>query len=338
MTRSAVDDSFGLEEVVDLPEEKPSLTEIYRKSLGQEISLDYFLFTCLEEDRTLKSLPAQFQEQINEKRWPLVRPYFESLAFLEEGAEKPSSQEVVDGDLVNLIRRLCVWYQEKYPLLSSKQPLDYEVHGNTMNQFVLLTQDFEALVNAKTGKKPHDRQKADQSEEEKAVWQSIDDALKQSFEQYGHFVLSYLEWIYKRAKGVEYDLASLPPVGRFTIMLQKAARMKGQKSEAANRSNEGRRDSKSFNGSEKSGSKPGFKDQKPGAKGSSAEKEEEAVAEAKTAIEKFEKDENLGELRLKPRNSYLRRLQHQLIVDAGYESSSVGEGSDRGVQISRKKN
>ena len=337
MTRNAVDDSFGLEEVVDLPEEKPSLRQIYTESLGQEISIDYFLFTCLEEDKTLKSLPSQFQEQINEKRWPLIKPYFQSLAFLEEGADKPSSQEVVEGELVNLVKRLCVWYQEKYPLLSGSQPLDYEVHGNTMTQFVLLCQDFEALVTAKTGKKPHDRNKVDQSEEEKALWQSIDEALKESFKKYGSYVLSYLEWIYKKAKSVEYDLASLPPVGRFTVMLQKAARMKNQKSESAARPSEGRRDSRGMNGPDKGASRAGgYKDQKQGAKGSSAEKEEEALAEAKAAIAKFEKDEELGEMRLKPRNSYLRRLQHQLVVDAGYASASVGEGADRGVQISRK--
>ena len=336
MTRNAVDDSFGLEEVVDLPEEKPSLREIYTESLGQEISIDYFLFTCLEEDRTLKSLPTQFQEQINQKRWPLVKPYFESLAFLEEGAEKPFSQEVVEGEIENLVKRLCVWYQEKFPLLSGDQPLDYEVHGNTMTQFALLCQDLEALVNAKTGNKPHDRNKEEQSEEEKSLWNSIDSALQESFPSYGHYVLSYLEWIYKKAKAVEYDLASLPPVGRFTIMLQKAARMKTQRNEAAARPSEGRREPRSYEGSDRGGSKSGFKDKKEGSKGSSAEKEAEALAEAKAAIAKFEKDKELGELRLKPRNSYLRRLQHQLIVDAGFESSSVGEGSGRGVMIKRK--
>ena len=336
MTRNAVDDSFGLEEVVDIPEEKPSLREVYTESLGKKISIDYFLFTCLEEDRTLKSLPAQFQEQINEKRWPLIKPYFESLAFLEEGAEKPFSQEVVDGELVTLIKRLCVWYQEKYPLLSGDQPLDYEVHGNTLTQFVLLCQDFEALVNAKTGSKPHDRSKEEQSEDEKALWNSMEGALKECFEHYGHYVLSYLEWIYKKAKPVQYDLASLPPVGRYTVMLQKAARMKNQRDEVANRPNEGRRDFKSNEGADRGAPKAGFKDKKQGSKGSSSEKEEEALAEAKAAIAKFESDSELAELRLKPRNSYLRRLQHQLIVDAGFESESVGEGSDRGVQIKRK--
>lgn len=336
MTRNAVDDSFGLEEVVDIAEVKPSLTEIYKESLGQEVSIDYFLFTCLEEDRTLKSLPSQFQEQINEKRWPSIKPYFQSLAFLEEGAEKPSSQDVVEGELANLIKRLCVWYQEKYPLLSGDEVLDYEVHGNTLTQFVLLCQDFEALVNAKTGSKPHDRNKPEQNEEELALWQAAEGSLKQCFKRYGEYVLAYLEWIYKRPKKVEYDLASLPPVGRYTIILQKAARLKNQKAENSSRPSEGKRELKATNDVDRGSSKAGFRDTKQGPKGSAPEKEEEAIAEANSAIEKFGNDKDLTEFSLKPRNSYLRRLQHQLIVDAGFESVSVGEGAERAVKIKRK--
>jgi predicted RNA-binding protein Jag len=41
-------------------------------------------------------------------------------------------------------------------------------------------------------------------------------------------------------------------------------------------------------------------------------------------------------VKLKPTNSFYRRVQHQKIVDSGFESSSVGEGADRAVQVTRK--
>ena len=38
---------------------------------------------------------------------------------------------------------------------------------------------------------------------------------------------------------------------------------------------------------------------------------------------------------LEPVNSFLRRLQHQVIVESGFESESKGEASDRYVVIKR---
>jgi predicted RNA-binding protein Jag len=46
-------------------------------------------------------------------------------------------------------------------------------------------------------------------------------------------------------------------------------------------------------------------------------------------------DPGITELLLKPQNSFLRRIQHQYIVDAGFRSESTGENADRAVKILR---
>ena len=61
-----------------------------------------------------------------------------------------------------------------------------------------------------------------------------------------------------------------------------------------------------------------------------------ALDEVDQAIANLAADQALGDVTLKPANSFYRRLQHQKIVDAGFHSNSIGDGADRAVQISRK--
>lgn len=60
------------------------------------------------------------------------------------------------------------------------------------------------------------------------------------------------------------------------------------------------------------------------------------MAEVNQAIEQLRSNADVGEVTLKPNNSFYRRIQHQAIVDAGFHSQSVGEGPDRAVKIARK--
>ena len=68
----------------------------------------------------------------------------------------------------------------------------------------------------------------------------------------------------------------------------------------------------------------------------SQELESAAMADVAEAIEKLKKTPEMSEICLKPANSYYRRLQHQHAVDLGFNTNSVGEGSERTVKISRE--
>lgn len=61
-----------------------------------------------------------------------------------------------------------------------------------------------------------------------------------------------------------------------------------------------------------------------------------ALKEAHLAIEKIQNDRTLPEFSLKPQNSFIRRQQHVLIAEAGFETESRGEGPERCVCIIQK--
>jgi hypothetical protein len=63
---------------------------------------------------------------------------------------------------------------------------------------------------------------------------------------------------------------------------------------------------------------------------------EEALEETRQAIQKMIKNKNLPEMNLMPQNSFIRRHQHSLITESGFETESLGESRNRHVCIKRK--
>ncbi len=63
---------------------------------------------------------------------------------------------------------------------------------------------------------------------------------------------------------------------------------------------------------------------------------EVALEEAKQAIQKMIKNKSLNEFSLTPQNSFIRRQQHELITESGFETESLGEAKNRHVCIKRK--
>ena len=60
--------------------------------------------------------------------------------------------------------------------------------------------------------------------------------------------------------------------------------------------------------------------------------------EAKEAIALLSAQPELAEVALRPSNSYVRRLQHSLVVELGYVSQSRGEGKDRKIFVLKPTN
>lgn len=63
---------------------------------------------------------------------------------------------------------------------------------------------------------------------------------------------------------------------------------------------------------------------------------EKALEEVNLAIKKLQKNSDLQEIELAPQNSFIRRQQHVVISEAGFETESRGEGDARCVCIKRK--
>lgn len=63
---------------------------------------------------------------------------------------------------------------------------------------------------------------------------------------------------------------------------------------------------------------------------------EAALAEVNDAAERFKNEPSLSNLPLSPQNPFLRRAQHSLAVELGFETESTGEGRERCVCLKRK--
>lgn len=59
----------------------------------------------------------------------------------------------------------------------------------------------------------------------------------------------------------------------------------------------------------------------------------DALEEVRQATAKLKSNPELREISLEPSNSYIRRHQHSLAVELGFDTESRGEGRDRGVVI-----
>lgn len=74
----------------------------------------------------------------------------------------------------------------------------------------------------------------------------------------------------------------------------------------------------------------------PEGAGSSPALLEEARKEVEHSIRILEKNSKRPGIRLKPQNSFVRREQHMVAAEKGFETESVGEGRDRAVYIKNR--
>ena len=127
MAKSSEEQAF--EEILDYQEPvRPDPKEFYINSQGREVSLDFFLYSCLEEEKTCDALPEKMANKLTEKRWPPLVPYIREEVF-DENDERVSTKEVADATVEELIKTICQWYRETYPQLAWDTPLDYLVHS-----------------------------------------------------------------------------------------------------------------------------------------------------------------------------------------------------------------
>ncbi|MEZ4742520.1 MAG: R3H domain-containing nucleic acid-binding protein [Bdellovibrionota bacterium] len=310
---------------------------------GKVVNLDYFFYSCMEQMATQK---AHIGDAYAGKFPPLIK-YAESKLVASGGEasddaclstlgiEKP-------GDLPAFLPKLFAWYKEEYPELSLQQPLDYATAAELVPAFALLLIDLEELVLQVTNEaKMPGRGKSDASA---ALWSVIDRLLSDLAPTYADYFIKFLDWKYTESSLEELDLKSIPPVGRFSKMLLKGrVGGRGKPSRDSGRSGSGKtRTQKEHSSTSKGrhGGKdrrpPRTKNGKPNRVRRDRELEKIVLKEADEAISKMKADGGLRELLLKPQNSFLRRLQHQRVVDAGYVSMSCGEGDERAVKIYRE--
>lgn len=335
----------------DVQEQKPQPSMKQRVELqkGRNVPIDYFLFTCLEHERTQRAASPTTEgadeSTINKGRWPImVGATLESLPG-----------ELKSMDLKGLMGRMSLWYAAQYPEMVEETPLDHIMLNQIVEPFMKFTLDLADLVLLKTGT-ALPAHNAD-TEESKLVWQTISTALKEDFPGYYAYFDRFLRWAFADVEPEEIEEGSRPPVGKNMPNFRgnrqpqgggQHQRGGGQHQRGGQHHGGGHRGQhgggqhggggqRGHNG----GGQRNHQHNKPRHGGgghnqqADAETEKLALAAVDDAIGKITSGE-VEEVFLKPMNSFYRRIQHQYAVDKGFESCSVGEGNERGVKVSKK--
>jgi len=324
---------------------------------GQEVPLDYFLYSCLERERLEKSTVGDNQPHI---AWPL----------LPRVGDTGPAAALAGPQFGSLLRSLLTWYRDQFPELSEGKALDHEHLITVVPPVVGLARDVARLYLEKA----HENLPLyDKSSRPDAAWVDIEAALKEAFPKIQHLILRYLQWSHAAEVKDVFEPGSRPPVGRFAPppLPRTMGVRDGGRPDRGNRPDRGpRNDAPPARAEQEPAATVRHEPGAPGHRGpgdahrapkadrgdraprreggrpprsAHPEGEEQtarltvaALAEVDHAINALLGSPDQRSITLKPTNSFYRRLQHQKIVDAGYDSSSAGEGSDRAVQISRK--
>jgi hypothetical protein len=327
-------------------EQKPQHTMKQRVELqrGRNVPIDYFLFTCLEHERTQRATTASAdgvdEDALNKGRWPImVGATLETLPG-----------ELKSMDLKGLMGRMSLWYAAQYPEMVEETPLDHIMLNNIVAPFMKFTLDLADLVLLKTGTAlPAHNAETDES---KDVWATISVVLKEEFPGYYAYFDRFLRWAFADVEPEEIEEGSRPPVGKNMPNFRGNRQPQGGGHQhrgqhggggGGHRGQHGGRDRGNHRGDGQRGHHQGggHKGRHGGGGGgghnqqADAETEKLALAAVDDAIAKITSGE-VEEVFLKPMNSFYRRIQHQYAVDKGFESCSVGEGNERGVKVSKK--
>jgi hypothetical protein len=261
---------------------------------------------------------------------------------------------------------MSLWYAAQYPEMVEETPLDHVMLNNIVEPFMKFTLDLADLVLLKTGT-ALPAHNAD-TEESKSVWETIKTVLKEDFPGYWAYFDRFLRWAFADVEPEEIEEGSRPPVGRNMPNFRGNRQPQGggghqqrggqgggghqqrhgqqrhgqqgggghrDRDHRGNRDNRDNRDNRNHHNKQRGGQGGGQGGGHGGGQQADAETEKLALSAVDEAISKI----NAGaaeEVVLKPVNSFYRRIQHQYAVDKGYGSSSVGEGNERGVKVSKK--
>ena len=131
-------------------------------------------------------------------------------------------------------------------------------------------------------------------QEKFTTWDTIESSLDKDLPQYKVYVLSYLKWVNQELKPNVIDFNTVPPCGRYLQAIKREYPF-------SDIIYKPRADS-------------GFH-AKPydSAPQSSQDLERKAIADVREAVSKLKNSKTLKSIKLKPQNSFLRRLQHKKV-------------------------
>lgn len=303
-------------------------------------NVDFFLYSCLESESTLAARSKEYQL---EKRFPLVSGF-------QRGEALP--ENIKDLKLDDILSQTFLWHKNTSPDITDADPVYLrDLHIFSPN-IVCLIKDIQSAIEASTSQRipliPNKYKEEELDEVWKLLFGLIEEhcgAIKKDY------IKAYLVWSYSKWSDERVEVGDRPPVGKF-MPYTPFNKRHGNKGPGGPRSGPGdrnhrgggapdKRKSKDFGGN--SSYPPKNRDNRgpsrsnndrPNKSSNNNAEEAESLKAVQESIQKLKKD-NLSELVLPPANSYFRRLQHKQIKQEGFNSESVGEGSERAVVIKK---
>lgn len=140
-------------------------------------------------------------------------------------------------------------------------------------------------------------------------------AVQNIFPHYASYFLAYFDWSYAEPFVTEPDFDSLPPSGRGLYLIRRAFPSSeivwGKKALPVNQ-----------------------EPQETYTKSTRFE-EKKALEEVNEAVKKLKRDKRVSSVKLSPQNSFMRRLQHKVVHQNGFDSKSSGKEPERYLTIIR---
>ena len=306
---------------------------------GKEVPLDLFLYSCFEAEKMLAEAEkrAGGPENLNSRN-------LDTSMASGIGANDGTAWE-------NLIMRLYSWHCEREPaLVDDSKPLDIELLCPVSDAFAAFHADLRNFYKAATGESlPVFDMEAGLA----PVWVAVMNVLRNKSPRGASLFEKYFAWTYSDWEAPVYEVGSRPPVGRYAPPPRLRTGGPGGKGgpdrsdrperpdrgerhgrherpERGNRADRPRRDDRHHR-DENFGNRASHEER-------SSEQEQAALAEVDKAVDLLNNDPKLAFVDLPPTNSFQRRKQHHAVMEHGFKSSSVGEGKDRAVRVSRDGN
>lgn len=297
-----------------------SVVDRFRSAQGKDVPIDYFLYACFETEQTMEAVNRTIQ-------WP----------HLQDLNPEEFLTETEDHELLDVWEDLMSWYAANYPEFSANA-WDFETLAEVVPALVAMAKDLAQVHKLKLNE---DIPEFDpECDIQPKAWQLLERLVNQFFSKKAQLILRYLEWNFAKERKELVEPGSRPPVGRFAPNRnfnrpsndRKNDRRGSRDKNFKNRKRGGppRKDRGGRNGGKRHPNhrRPPKKD---------ADLEKRALADADQAIDYLRSHPDEERVILKPQNSFYRRLQHQTVVDEGFHSESIGEGSERAVVVYRGK-
>lgn len=279
-----------------MTEKEQPILDRFRSQLGQDVTVDYFLYVCFEAEK------IQIQNETRTQPWqPLT------------DAEWTSKLDT--SALPSAVRELVKHYTTCFPTLSDGQPVDFARLDEVVQPFVEFTIELRNLVKAAT-------EEALVFDPNSEPWASLINSVEQSMPGGQKLMKRYLEWTYSSYTEEVDEPGSRPPVGKHAPYFPRKPLSRGPA-----RSNSDNRD-RGQNRSNQGNRKPREK--------SSKDLAGPVIKEAEAACRKLREQADLESIKLAPQNSYYRRMQHNCVGKEGFHSSSYGEGAKRCIVVTRE--